>query len=387
MRVVARTVVSAVAVTAAFAVSSHADAHESTVNVGVLAALSGPAAPFGIPERNVVKALAKRLNAEGGVNGHRVHLYYYNEHTDPTDAARGTLKLIRQDHVSVILGPSTGSSVLAMAPIAAKAHVPVLAPDATQSITAPHQKFLPYMFRTCPDSRITIQKLLKEEVFSKPKINRVAIMYQQDAYGKEEEQLAKEMLEKHKGITITAIASAPLTATDVTAQASKIVKSKPDIVLLLTSAPQVGGTFVRDARRSGLKVRIAGSLSLQQAGFIKTAGKYGNGVTSMTIGNLDDPGPKQKKLDKIIRSDGMKPSGYPDIIGSAGFSVLKGALAEINGKVTGAKIRDKLAQMCNYTKTYAKGPICYRNNDHNAFDGRVLQLEQLDNGKWKNLSS
>src|SRR5579875_3607429 len=42
------------------------------VKVGVLLSLSGPSAPFGIPERDVVKILAEKYNAAGGINGHKL---------------------------------------------------------------------------------------------------------------------------------------------------------------------------------------------------------------------------------------------------------------------------------------------------------------------------
>ncbi|MBE0694912.1 MAG: ABC transporter substrate-binding protein, partial [Aquamicrobium sp.] len=57
------------------------------LKIGLLLSLSGPAAPFGIPERDAVKALADGVNAEGGVNGRKGELVTYDDATNPTEAA------------------------------------------------------------------------------------------------------------------------------------------------------------------------------------------------------------------------------------------------------------------------------------------------------------
>jgi branched-chain amino acid transport system substrate-binding protein len=123
----------AVGMTVAFSVVANGAA--DTVKVGVLLSVSGPAAPFGIPERDVIKILADKYNSEGGINGHKLELIYHDDQSNPTEAARGATRLIRQDNVQVILGASIGSATLALMPIAAQANIPVLSPVSTQSVT------------------------------------------------------------------------------------------------------------------------------------------------------------------------------------------------------------------------------------------------------------
>src|SRR5690606_6622022 len=132
------------------------------IKVGVLLSLSGPAAPFGIPERDIIKILIDKANAEGGINGHKIEAVYHDDQSNPTEAARGTTRLIRQEKVQVILGPSTGSSTLALAPIAAQAKVPVLAPVATQSVTNASHAFFPWLFRVAPASAVTMTAMMEK---------------------------------------------------------------------------------------------------------------------------------------------------------------------------------------------------------------------------------
>jgi len=71
-------------------------ADKKPIRVGLLLSLSGPAASFGIPERDAIQILTKRINEQGGVNGHSIELVVYDDETNPTQAARGVRQLVRQ---------------------------------------------------------------------------------------------------------------------------------------------------------------------------------------------------------------------------------------------------------------------------------------------------
>ena len=380
-----RTVLGAAMLALAAAMAPVAVARADTVKVGVLLSLSGPAAPFGIPERNIIQILADQFNAKGGANGHTVQLLFHDDQSSPTEAARGAMQLIRQDDVQVILGPATGSSTLAMAPIAAQAKVPVLAPVSTQSVTDRDHGFFPWVFRTSPASAVTMQAMMRRAVF-RSGIRKVAIMYQEDAYGKDEAELAQRLIKAHGGIDIVAMASAPLTATDLSAAATRIRNADPDIVLLLTSAPGMGGAFVRGAELAQLKAPILGSLSLNQRPFIDAAGKAGEGVMSVSLGNADDPSPKQQALLKALLDNGKQPAGYSDIIGSTAFLALAEVLGRIKGPVTGQEIRDQLEHLCGFNGTFADGPLCYSKDQHDGFGPETVNVVRIVGGKWQNVA-
>ncbi len=374
------------AIGAAFSIAAHGAAFAAdTVKVGVLLSVSGPAAPFGIPERDIIKILADKYNAEGGINGHKIELVYHDDQSNPTEAARGATRLIRQENVKVILGASIGSATLALMPIAAQANIPVLSPVSTQSVTNKEHAFFRWVFRTSTASAVTMEAMMKKVVF-KPNIKKVAIMHQEDAYGKDEADLAQKMIKEHGGIDIVAIASAPLSATDLTAAATRIRNAEPDVVLLLTSAPAMGGAFARASEQANLKAPILGSLSLNQKPFVDSAGKAGEGVMSVSLGNWDDPSPKQKELGKLLAAAGKEPAGYAEIIGSTAIVALAEALRHIDGEVTGEKIRDQVESICGYMGTYADGQLCYSKDQHEAFGPETVNVVKIEGGKWKNVN-
>lgn len=355
------------------------------IKVGVLLSFSGPTAPFGIAERDTIRVLADKYNSDGGVGGHKLDLIYHDEQSNPTEAARGATRLIRQEQVQVILGASTGSGVLAMAPICAQSKVPMFAPVATQSVTDKKHPFFPWLFRTCPASAVNMTGIMQKVVF-KPNIKKVAFLYQEDAYGKDESELAKKMIGEHgQGITIVEAVSAPLTATDLSPAATRIRNADPDVVLLLVSAPTLGGAFVRGAEQAGLKAPIIGSLSINQVGFVRASGKAGEGVMSVTLGNVDQPSPKQAELLKLLRDAGKEPIGYADLLGSTAIVAFAEALRRVKGEVTGQSIRDAAETIQDYTGTYADGKLSYSSENHDGFGLDTVKVVKIVDGKWQNV--
>jgi branched-chain amino acid transport system substrate-binding protein len=365
---------------AAFGLAAGAAVAQSTIKIGGIYSLSGPAAPFGVPERDIVEALAKKVNKEGGVKGSQVEVVFCDDQTNPTEAARCATKLIRQDGVVAIVGSTIGTGTLALMPIAMANKVPVLAPVGTIPVTSKDNAFWPWVFRTAPTDTLIIGAIMERGVFKQGR-KRVAVMYQEDAYGEAGMKQATA-LSKAKNLEVVASVAAPLNAIDLTAAATNIRNANPDVVLLQTSAPALGAAFVRAAKQVGLKAPIIGSGSLNQRPFIDAAGPAGEGIQVVSMGNWDDPSEKQKALGKVIVEAGKTPKGYGEIIGSTGFLAVIEAMNRVDGAATGPKIRDALETICNYEKTYIDGKLCYSKDQHEGvFEDSLITVE-IRNGKF-----
>jgi branched-chain amino acid transport system substrate-binding protein len=354
---------------------------QAKIKLGAIYSLSGPAAPFGVPERDTAEILTAKLNKEGGIKGTQVELIVCDDQTNPTEAARCATKLIRQDGVVAIVGSTTGTNTLALAPIAMAAKVPVVAPVGTIPVTSKENAFWPWVFRSAPTDTLIIGAIMERGVF-KPGHKRVAMLYQEDAYGEASAKLAAT-LSKARNVEVVASVAAPLNAIDLTAAATNIRNANPDVVLLQTSAPALGATFVRAARQVGVKAPIIGSGSLNQRPFIDAAGPAGNGIQVVSMGNWDDPSEKQKELGKVLTEAGKTPKGYAELIGSTGVLGVFEAMRRADAPVTGQKIRDQLETVCQYEKTYMDGKLCYSKDQHEGvFEDTLITVEILD-GKFR----
>lgn len=367
-------------VAAAFAVGAHA---QETIKVGGIFSVTGPAAPFGVPERDIVQILADNLNAEGGVNGKKIEIIMCDGQTNPTEAARCATRLIRQDGVQAIIGSTTGTGTLALMPVAARAEVPVLAPVGTISVTDKEHAFWPWVFRVAPTDRVILSGIMERGVFA-PGRKRFAIMYQEDAYGEAGMEYATELSLEHD-IEVVAAVAAPLSAIDLTAAATNIRNANPDVVLLQTSAPALGAAFVRAAKQVGLEAPIIGSGSLNQQPFIDAAGAAGEGVQVVSMGNWSDPSEQQEKLGKVLAAAGKEPQGYGELLGSTGFMALAEAIRRIEGEVTGAGIRDALETICDFEGTYLDGKLCYSAEQHEGVSEDSLITVEIRDGKFVTL--
>jgi branched-chain amino acid transport system substrate-binding protein len=87
------------------------------IKIGALFAITGPASFIGEPERNTAQMVVDEINKAGGIKGRQVQLVVYDTQGDATKAVQAATRLIRQDHVSAIIGPSITGDTMAIIPL------------------------------------------------------------------------------------------------------------------------------------------------------------------------------------------------------------------------------------------------------------------------------
>ncbi|MCZ4291674.1 ABC transporter substrate-binding protein [Hoeflea alexandrii] len=348
------------------------------LKIGLLLSLSGPAAPFGIPERDAIQTLAAQTNAEGGINGHPVELVVYDDATNPTEAARGMRQLALQDKVHAVIGSTIGSGTLAAAPIAAQANVPVLAPNGTDAVVSPDQKFFPWVFRALPSDSLIGEAFLARALEGGAK--KVALFYQEDAYGKGMHDRLEHDADT-LGFELVASVSAPLSATDVTPQATRIRNAEPEVVLIQASAPALGASFVRAAKQVGLDAQIWAQGALAQQSFIDASGEAGEGVNLIMIANWADPTPDLQEFADLLTAAGTPPQGFGEILGANAYHAIVAAAEKLDGDFSGPALRDALEQTCDI-KVYTAGFGCYSADNHEGWTAEAMLPAVIKGGKF-----
>jgi branched-chain amino acid transport system substrate-binding protein len=351
------------------------------LRIGMLLSLSGPAAPFGIPERDAVEVLVRKFNNEGGINGRKIELSVYDDATNPTEAARGATQLIQQNKVVAIVGATTGSSTLAAGPVAMRYEVPMVAPNGTLAVTLKENKFYPWVFRSLSGDLTNTAVMFERAIAGGAK--RIGLFYQEDAYGKNTADYLYELAKK-ANVTIVETATAQLKAIDLTSQATKIRNGNPDVVLIQASAPTLGAAFVRAARQVGLEAPMWAPIGLGQKSFIDASGEAGNGVRILLVANWDEPGAGLKELGKLMEAAGKPPQGFGEVIGSNALLAITEAAKTIKGEVTGRGLRDSMEKLCGI-KTYSAGKLCFSPDNHDGWNGELLVSAEIRDGKFKNL--
>lgn len=106
-------------------------AQGDVIKIGLISSLTGAVSTYGQSVRNAVTMAVDDINAAGGINGRQINLVILDDKGDGTEAAQAARRLIDRENVALILGPVITPCVMAVAPIAQAAKVPMLTPTGT----------------------------------------------------------------------------------------------------------------------------------------------------------------------------------------------------------------------------------------------------------------
>ena len=148
------------------------------IRIGVPVIFSGPGAFVGESEKKVLDLQVEVLNAKGGIAGRPVELLYYDTEGKPDVAVRMFNRLIKNDKVAAILGPTASWEALPVKPIVEQSGIPTIMLASTRAIVEPVGKCV---FKTPPDDRIVVAKLY--EHLKAAGLTRLAIVTSQDGFG------------------------------------------------------------------------------------------------------------------------------------------------------------------------------------------------------------
>ena len=378
MKMTRRTALAAAAGLSALGAFSLASAQGTEpIKIGVLIALSGPAAAYGAEERRAVEAVIGQVNAQGGIKGRKIELVVRDTKTNPTEAARLANQVIADDKVIAIIGATTGSETLAFADAALRAQVPVFPMVGTPSVTDPEKPYSKWVYRMSvpltTDLPASFNRMVKDGK------KRMAVFSEEDAYGQQGSAMAVELAKKN-GVEVVENISAPKTATDLTTQATKIRNAKPDAVLLVTASTGSGGAFLRKLQQVGLNVPVYGMAGIVQKQIITSGGSAADMLIAPALVNPDEPGPL-KDLFALMKDHGGV-DGFGAVLGANAAAAVVEALK--SGATTGAQVRDAMEKI-GTIKGYAAGPIKYSPSDHDSWGPDTLFFVTVRDGKFKNL--
>jgi branched-chain amino acid transport system substrate-binding protein len=356
--------------TTAKAGAKQIDASLEPLRVGLLFSLTGAAAPFGISERDGAKVVLDKANAEGGINGRKIEMFEADDATDPTQAAREAKNLIDNKKIHVLIGATIGGNTLALAPIAAAAKIPILATNGTISVTSKANAFWPQIFRAAPSDLVTAKSMLERAV--KEGSTKIAIFAQEDAYGNDTLKLLQDEIAKNPALKLVETARSPSTATDLTAQATRLRNANPDTVLMIVSPPTLGGALVRAIKQVGLTAKLWGPIGLSQAGFIKAGGDAAEGVRTVAMVDWVNPDAGEQQLATLLKAAGVTPSAF-EVAGANGAQAITAAVAKVSSKtITSADVQTQLESLCPFD-TYARGKdVCYSKDDRDGYKTDAL---------------
>ncbi len=108
---------------------------DEPIKIGVI---SEEAAVAGASISHAAQMAADEINAAGGVNGRKIEIVAYDDHSSAADAVRAFQRAVNQDHVNAVIVSYISEVVLAVEPWAARLHMPTITPGAASNDISKH---------------------------------------------------------------------------------------------------------------------------------------------------------------------------------------------------------------------------------------------------------
>ena len=357
---------------------------QAQMKVGLIASATGPTAVVGIPQKNTGALLPKKIGAID------VEYIFYDDASDPTQSVALVKKLLAEDKVDAIIGPSGSPNAMGTIQFIAEAKTPMLAPVGTPAVVLPMDAQKRWVFKTTQNDDLISQALVAHMV--RHGVRTLGFIGFNDAYGESWYRVLVPMIDK-AGIKLVANERFARSDQSVVGQATKIIAANPDAVLVgaaggPTVLPQVALV------ERGYKGQIYQTHGAATPDFVRLGGKAVDGAVMaaslmLVLDQIGNDNPARKvALDYIGAYEklyGTKPATFGANVYDAGL-LLQRAVPEAakKGKPGTPEFRSALRDALEQTKELVgtQGVYTMTAADHSGFDKRGRELMQLKDGKW-----
>lgn len=354
-------------------------ASPATIKIGALFSVTGPPSFLGEPERNTAKMIVDEINAKGGIKGKKIELVVYDTSGDATKAVQAANRLIKEDKVVAIIGPSTTGESMAVLPVAEKEQIPLISCAAGSKITDPVKK---WVFKTAQNDGLAVAKIY--EHLNRKKISKVAIITVSDGFGSSGREQLKANAAKF-GIQIVEDSTYSPKDTDMTAQLTKIRGSQAQAIICWGTNPGPA-VIAKNVKQLGIKLPLFMSHGVSSKKFIELAGDAAEGIIlpsgRVIVSDVLSSGDKQKKsLLAFVKDYQNHYKSEGDHFGGHAWDavmLLKGAIER--GGETPSQIRDQLEKTVNFAGI--GGIFNYSATDHAGLNKDAFVLVEIKNRDW-----
>ena len=355
------------------------------IKIGVVTSSTGPVAMVGIPQKNSVALLPKKI---GGENVQYISL---DDGSDPTASVKAITKLITEDKVDAIIGPSGSPNANAVIGVVAKAGVPLLAPVGTSTVVLPMDEQKKWVFKTTQNDEIIAQALVDDMV--KRKIKTLGFIGTADPYGENWSRVLSQLAAK-KGISIVQKESFQRQDTSLTGQALKLISKKPQAILIAapgsSAVPPQTALYDRGFRGQIYQTHGAALDQFLTMGGKKVENTILAASLMLVLNEMPNSHPSKSTALKYMNDYKKMYGSYPATFGANVYDaglLLERAIptALKSGKPGTSEFRAALRTALENTKNLAatQGVYTMTPMDHSGFDKRGREMITVKNGQWK----
>ncbi len=271
---------------AAQAATADAQTKGEPIKVGAVLSLTGPGAGLGQPERAGILLATQTINAGGGISGRPINVIIEDDGSKPDIAKTKAERLIFDEKVVVMIGPSLTASTGA---ISAITNAEGMAELTFTGLGPKIESTYKSLFHLLPPQELNARAML-EYTTKSLKARRIGILHD-TGYGQAVLNSLNVLREKYE-VEFVAIEKFEVGATDVTAQAAKVRAANPDVVFVIATSP----VPFRNARQVKIDQPIVSAIGSASYDYIRGMGEYADDIAFPEFLVGEDPKPEQAQF-------------------------------------------------------------------------------------------
>jgi branched-chain amino acid transport system substrate-binding protein len=371
------------ALCAAFVAPAHGQ-----IRIGLMVSATGPTSAIGIPQRNTGDILPRAI---GGASVEYISL---EDAGDTTRGVQNVKKLIQENNIDALIGPSTTPIAFAILDVIAEGKVPMIATVGTSAVVEPLDAKNRWVYKTTQNDDLIASALLAHMV--RHGVKTVGFIGFSDPYGDNWLKVFSALGDR-AGVKVVASERYGRTDASVTGQTLKLIAAKPDAMLIAA----VGGPAVlpqATLRDQGYKGPIYQTHAVATEDFIKLGKDKVEGTIlaagpMLVIDEIPDSNPTKKvALDYIAKYEkrfGSKPATFGANTWDAGRLLERAIPVALRSAKPGTEafrsaLRDALEH--EHEVVGCQGVFNMSPENHNGMDERARVLVTVKDGRFRLLA-
>lgn len=261
------------------------------IKLGIAEALTGNASQYGVAIRKGFELAAGEIASSGGINGQKLELVIEDEQGKKEEAINVFKKLIFQDKVLLLFGPTLSNSAQASDPVAQAAKVVVFGTSNTaDGITSIGN----YVFRNSVTEANILPATLKVAA-QKTGFSKVAVLYgNDDIFTRSSYDNFKKALQDLK-IGVTTTETFAKGDVDFKPQLTKIKGTNPDAIVLSALVAE-GAPIMVQARQLGITLPFVGGNGMNSPRVFELARDYSDNLWVGSPWSVESSAPENKRF-------------------------------------------------------------------------------------------
>ncbi len=261
------------------------------IKIGTTGAMTGPYSEYGTGMRKAAELAIDMWNAKGGLLGRQIKLVVMDDQLKADVAALNVKRLIEEEKVVAIIGPSGSGPMLATVPLTEAKGVPHMNVMAqTPAIQYPKGYASPprrNVFSVAIPNDAEAQNLIKFAWKTKS-WKKIGIIHESTGYGKTAADLMAEYMEKELKAKPVDREQYDQKDTDFTAQLARLKSAGADVIISVGLGSD-NATIRKDMNRLRITAPLLGSAGVITVQYTNLLGDLAIGTYGSLLATFADP--------------------------------------------------------------------------------------------------